>query len=120
MAYWQQVVWGRSAVQMFSQRTIKRERKREMSQPSENEAQTPQELRETLLSEIEASQQAMSELSDEQVEEIVGGINGATRANVMYLYKQAFTGNMNHISREDMRAIRNMAYEEGKAGNRIR
>ena len=92
-----------------------------MSQSSENEALTPQELREALLSEIEVSQQAISELNDEQLEEIVGGINGATRANVMYLYKQAFTGKMNHVtSREDMRAIRNMAYEEGKAGNRIR
>ena len=44
-----------------------------MSQSSENEALTPQELREALLSEIEVSQQAISELNDEQLEEIVGG-----------------------------------------------
>jgi hypothetical protein len=44
-----------------------------MSQQPENEALTPQELRETLLSEIEASQQAISELNDEQLEEITGG-----------------------------------------------
>ena len=39
----------------------------------ENEALTPQELRQALLSEIEASQQAIRELSDEQLEQITGG-----------------------------------------------
>jgi hypothetical protein len=91
-----------------------------MSQSSENEALTPQELREALLSEIEVSQQAISELNDEQLEEIVGGINGATRANVRYLYKQTLAGNMNHVSSlRDMIQISRQAFQAGKAGDKI-
>jgi hypothetical protein len=92
-----------------------------MSQQSENEALTPQELRETLLSEIEASQQAISNLNDEQLEEIVGGINGATRANIKYLFKQTYAGNMNHVSSQrDMNAIARQAFQAGKKGEFIR
>jgi hypothetical protein len=52
-----------------------------MSNQPENEMQqsetiTPQELREALLSELEASKQAIAELSDEQLEEIAGGAIG--------------------------------------------
>ena len=91
-----------------------------MSQSSENEALTPQELREALLSEIEVSQQAISELNDEQLEEIVGGINGATRANIKYLFKQGWAGNLNHVSSQrDMNAIVRQAFQAGKAGDKI-
>ena len=41
-----------------------------MSKPPEDE---PQQLRQTRLSELEASQQVMSELSDEELEVIAGG-----------------------------------------------
>jgi hypothetical protein len=52
-----------------------------MSNQPENEMQqsetiTPQELREALLSELEASKQAIAELNDEQLEEIAGGAIG--------------------------------------------
>ena len=43
-----------------------------MSKQPENEARTPQELRQALLSELEVSQQALVELSDEQLEEVAG------------------------------------------------
>ena len=60
------------------------------------------------------------ELNDEQVEEIVGGINWATRANIKYLYKQTFAGNMNHVSSlRDMNAIVRQAFQAGKAGDKI-
>ena len=47
-----------------------------MSDQFENENQQPQtigDLRQSLLAEIEASKQAIEELSDEQLEEIAGG-----------------------------------------------
>ena len=47
-----------------------------MSNQPENEALTPQELREALLAELEASQQVIAEFSDEQLEEIAGGRGG--------------------------------------------
>jgi hypothetical protein len=45
------------------------------------ETVTSQEVREYLLAELEASQQAISELSDEQLEEVAGG------AGVVQAYK---------------------------------
>jgi hypothetical protein len=44
-----------------------------MSNQPENGVLTPQELRQTLLDELETSQQAITALSDEQLEEIAGG-----------------------------------------------
>ena len=44
-----------------------------MSNQPENGVLTPQELRQTLLNELETSQQAITALSDEQLEEIAGG-----------------------------------------------
>ena len=47
-----------------------------MSDQIENENQqsmTPEEVRQALLAEIEATQQAIAELSNEQLEEVVGG-----------------------------------------------
>jgi hypothetical protein len=49
-----------------------------MSNQSENENQqsetvTPEEVRQYLLAEIEAGKQAITELSDEQLEEVAGG-----------------------------------------------
>lgn len=43
-----------------------------MTKQTENETLTPQEFREFLLAELEASRQSIAELSDEQLEEIVG------------------------------------------------
>src|SRR5690348_10314133 len=45
-----------------------------MAKQTENETLTLQEVRALLLAELEASQQAIAELSDEQLEEIVGGM----------------------------------------------
>jgi hypothetical protein len=62
-----------------SYRPTQNERKKvTMSNQPENENQqsqtvTPQELREFLLAELEASKQAIAELSDEQMEIITGG-----------------------------------------------
>jgi hypothetical protein len=44
-----------------------------MSNQPENEASTPQELRQFILSTLETSQQALVDLSDEELEAIVGG-----------------------------------------------
>jgi hypothetical protein len=44
-----------------------------MSNQPENGVLTPRELRQTLLNELEISQQAITALSDEQLEEIAGG-----------------------------------------------
>ena len=47
-----------------------------MSDQIENEQQqsmTPEEVRQSLLAEIDATQQAIAELSNEQLEEVVGG-----------------------------------------------
>ncbi len=47
-----------------------------MSDQRENENQqslTPEEVRQSLLAEIDATQQAIAELSNEQLEEVVGG-----------------------------------------------
>ena len=44
-----------------------------MSKQTENETMTSQEFREFLLAELEASRQAIAELSNEQLEEVVGG-----------------------------------------------
>jgi hypothetical protein len=44
-----------------------------MSKQTENETMAPQEFREFLLAELEASRQAIAELSNEQLEEVVGG-----------------------------------------------
>src|SRR5690349_7895811 len=43
-----------------------------MSKQTENKSITPQEFREFLLAELEANRQSIAELSDEQLEEIVG------------------------------------------------
>lgn len=43
-----------------------------MSKQPENEALTPQQLRQALLSELETSQQTLVELSDEQLEAVAG------------------------------------------------
>jgi hypothetical protein len=58
-----------------------------MSNQPENENQqsqtvTPQELREFLLAELEASKQAIAELSDEQMEIIAGGARHPEEAQV--------------------------------------
>ena len=52
-----------------------------MSNQPENENQqpetfTPEEVRQSILAEIEATQQAITELSDEQLEEVAGGMFG--------------------------------------------
>jgi bacteriocin-like protein len=44
-----------------------------MSNQPENEVPTSQELRQALLSQLGASQQAIAELSDEELEQIAGG-----------------------------------------------
>jgi hypothetical protein len=44
-----------------------------MSDQFENESMTPEEVRQSLLAEIDATQQAIAELSNEQLEEVVGG-----------------------------------------------
>ena len=44
-----------------------------MSNQPEHEKQQLQELRQSLLSQLEASQQAITELSDEQLEQVAGG-----------------------------------------------
>ena len=43
-----------------------------MAKQTENETLTPQELRESLLAELEANRQAIAELSNEQLEEVMG------------------------------------------------
>lgn len=56
--------------------SAQKERKITMSDQPENEKQqseTSQELREVLLAELDASKQVIAELSEEQLEEIVGG-----------------------------------------------
>ena len=65
-----------------------------MSNQSEHENQqietpTPEEVREFLLTEIEAAQQQITELSDEQLEEIAGGIAGT-----QYSIRGAWKGGM--------------------------
>jgi hypothetical protein len=50
-----------------------------MSQQPENEALTPQQLREALLLELETSQQALADLSDEQLEDVAGGLFSFTK-----------------------------------------
>src|SRR5689334_20753623 len=42
-------------------------------QPEQENQQTPQEMRQALLAELEAGEQAIAELSDEQLEEVAGG-----------------------------------------------
>ena len=44
-----------------------------MSDQPENESMTPEVVRQALLAEIDATQQAIAELSNEQLEEVVGG-----------------------------------------------
>ncbi len=56
-----------------------------MSNQPENNAITSQELRQALLSELEAGRQALAELSDEQLEEIAGGGFKDGMANVNWL-----------------------------------
>jgi hypothetical protein len=90
-------------------------KEKSMSNQPENETLTPQEVRQTLLSEIEASQQAIAELSDEQLEEIAGGIGGATRANFSWLMTQAKLSGRLPSRNEFGQAI---AY--GRQGARIR
>jgi hypothetical protein len=51
-----------------------------MSNRSENEAITTQELREILLAELEARKQAIVELSNEQLGEIAGGFPSVSHA----------------------------------------
>jgi len=44
-----------------------------MSKQPENKNQQPHELRQALLNELEAGQQAITELSDEELEAVAGG-----------------------------------------------
>jgi hypothetical protein len=72
---------GRS--QWFSAST---ERKQSMSNQPEQENQQPepmtsQELRQSILAELEANQQVIAQLSDEQLTEIVGGTIGKVPEN---------------------------------------
>ena len=46
-----------------------------MSRQPENEVLTPQELRQALVSRLEASKQMISELSDEELEAVTGAFN---------------------------------------------
>ena len=49
-----------------------------MSNQSENEiqqTQTPEEVRQRILTELEANQQAITELSDEELEAVAGGFS---------------------------------------------
>jgi bacteriocin-like protein len=57
-----------------------------------HDEQQPQELRQSLLSELETNQQAMSELNDEELEQVAGGgfLKKALVATTVYgLYKHA-------------------------------
>jgi hypothetical protein len=47
-----------------------------MSDQHENESMTPEVVRQALLAEIDATKQAIAELSNEQLEEVVGGGRG--------------------------------------------
>ncbi len=50
-----------------------------MSDQAENENQqtvTPEEVRQSMLAELDASQEAIAELSDEELEEVAGGVGG--------------------------------------------
>ena len=52
---------------------------------TENENQqtpTPEEVRQYILAELEASKQTIAELSDEELEEVAGGKGGMMRANL--------------------------------------
>ena len=87
-----------------------------MSQQPENEALTSQELRETLLSEIEVSQLAMSELSDEQLEEVAGGVSNTRLAIDSFYLHFMGGGNANDKANSIQQGIRANA-EAGKTFN---
>ena len=53
-----------------------------MSDQPEHKKLQPQELRQSLLSELDASQQAITELSDEQLEQVAGGALGGMIAKM--------------------------------------
>jgi hypothetical protein len=68
-------VYGKQEHEAFC---LQRKEKETMSDYLENEMQpsetvNPQELRESLLAELETARQAIAELSNEQLEEVVGG-----------------------------------------------
>jgi hypothetical protein len=63
-----------------------------MSKQPENEALTPQLLRQALLSELEASQQTLVELSDEQLEAVAGAGIGSFFKHVGQGFKDFGSG----------------------------
>ena len=58
-----------------------------MSNQPENEIQTPQERHQSTLSEANVLQQVLGELSDKELEQIIGGKGGAIRANLAKVRK---------------------------------
>ena len=72
-----------------------------MTNQPENENQqtvTPEEVRQSLLAELEASQQAISELNDEELEEVAGGAGLIPWLKAFVEQKKIF-GNSNVLGR---------------------
>ena len=83
-----------------------------MAQTQEHEGLTAQEMREAFL----------RELSDEQLEELAGGINGATRAKIMHLFGQIWKGKLdwNGLAKAERRQIVRQALDAGRHGEVLR
>src|SRR5690242_13505694 len=75
-----------------------------MSNQPENEMQqtpTPEEVRQYALAEIEVTKQVITELSDEELEEIAGAALGAQLSGMVATYKFARTRRYNDNNRND-------------------
>ena len=80
-----------------------------MSNSPEHENQqtmTPEEVRQQLLAELEASQQTVAELSDEQLEEVAGGLLTTVRG-IAGTYKYAREYQNGGILRSAWAAVKN-------------
>jgi vacuolar-type H+-ATPase subunit H len=71
-----------------------------MSNQPESKTLTPEEIRQAILNELEASQQEIAEISDEQLEEIAGGALSDIRANISWIRQKGQISGVKPQTRE--------------------